>query len=101
MISVLIVLIVFSVPLSAIWTEHLRKVKKIELETRERMKSEVLAEIASLRQELQALRDTTTQCDLSFDTALQNLERRVQALESQRVAAPLQEEGKPQYQRIL
>jgi hypothetical protein len=100
MTSILIVLIVFSVPLSAIWTEHLRKVKKMELESRSRMNDEVLAEIAALHQELQSLRDTTTQYDLSFDTALQNLERRVQVLE-QRVVAPPQEEGRPQYQRIV
>ncbi|CEK12679.1 hypothetical protein [Chthonomonas calidirosea] len=98
MIGVLIVLIVFGVPLSAIWTEHLRQVRKMELETRGRMNDGVLAEIAALRQELQSLRDTTTQYDLSFDTALQNLERRMQTLE-QRTVRPLQETESPQYQR--
>ncbi|CEK12680.1 hypothetical protein CWRG_00148 [Chthonomonas calidirosea] len=98
MIGVLIVLIIFAVPLSAIWTEHLRQVRQMDLETRGRMNDEVLAEIAALRQELQSLRDTTTQYDLSFDTALQNLERRMQTLE-QRTVRPLQETESPQYQR--
>ncbi|CCW34831.1 hypothetical protein CTKA_00151 [Chthonomonas calidirosea] len=105
MIGVLIVLIIFAVPLSAIWTEHLRQVRQMELETRGRMNDEVLAEIAALRQELQSLRDTTTQYDLSFDTALQTLERRMQTLErrvqtlEQRIVRPLQETESPQYQR--
>lgn len=98
MIGVLIVLIIFAVPLSAIWTEHLRQVRQMDLETRGRMNDGVLAEIAVLRQELQSLRDTTTQYDLSFDTALQNLERRMQTLE-QRTVRPHQETESPQYQR--
>lgn len=38
-------------------------------------------EVASLRQQIHELRDTTMQYDLSFDAALQRLERRVEQTE--------------------
>ena len=41
------------------------------------------AEIAALRAQVTDLRDTTTQYDLSFDTALQRMERRVEQMEQQ------------------
>lgn len=102
MTGLFIVLIIFSVPLSAIWTEHLRKVKKLELAAREKMKTEIFAEIAELRQELQSLRDTTTQYDLSFDTALQRLERRVEVLEQRSLSGRSQQEPpSQQYHRTV
>jgi exonuclease VII small subunit len=42
-------------------------------------------EVVRLRRELQELRDTSTQYDLSFDTALQRLERRVERVEGQQI----------------
>ncbi|MCW3100699.1 MAG: hypothetical protein JWL77_6317 [Chthonomonadaceae bacterium] len=41
------------------------------------------AEISALRTQIMELRDTTTQYDLSFDTALQRMERRVEQMEQQ------------------
>ena len=41
------------------------------------------AEVAALRAQIMELRDTTTQYDLSFDTALQRMERRVEQMEQQ------------------
>src|SRR5690348_17131377 len=46
--------------------------------------SALRAEVAQLRKEIHELRDTTTQYDLSFDTALQRLESRVHQVEQQR-----------------
>jgi predicted nucleic acid-binding Zn-ribbon protein len=43
----------------------------------------VREELAALRQQIDDLRDTSTQYDLSFDTALQRMERRVEHLEQQ------------------
>jgi hypothetical protein len=40
-------------------------------------------ELATLRQQVSELRDTTTQYDLSFDHALQRIERRVEQVEQQ------------------
>lgn len=47
--------------------------------------------IKQLREEIKSLRDTTLQYDLSFDTALQRMEQRVERLEQAngaRAAAP-------------
>ena len=43
--------------------------------------SNLRLEVETLRQELRRLRDTTSQYDLSFDTALQNMERKYETLE--------------------
>ena len=40
-------------------------------------------ELAALREEVHSLRDTSTQYDLSFDTALQRMEQRVAHVEQQ------------------
>ena len=44
-------------------------------------------ELAALRREVQELRDTTTRFDLSFDAALERLERRMDYAEGQQVPA--------------
>jgi len=72
---------VFSVPLLAIWTHHKRKVLEMQLQLRNQGDSGVRADLEAVKQELRALRDTSTQYDLSFDTALQRMERRVEAIE--------------------
>ena len=41
------------------------------------------AEFAALHEEIKSLRDTAMQYDLSFDTALQGLERRLTTVERQ------------------
>ena len=42
-------------------------------------------DLAAMRQELHALRDTSTQYDISFDTALQRMESRVEHVERRQV----------------
>jgi hypothetical protein len=51
-------------------------------------------EMAALKQQVASLRDTTTDYDLSFDTALQNMEQRVGRLEQK------QQQQEHQQQRI-
>ena len=41
-------------------------------------------EVAALRREVQALRDTTTKFDMTFDATLDRLESRVERLETER-----------------
>ena len=83
MTGVMIVGIVFSIPLMLIWTFHKRKMEEIRLKRQGMMTEEVRAEFAALRAELASLRDTSMQYDLSFDTSLQRLERRVEHVERQ------------------
>ena len=78
-----IVAIVFSIPLALIMTYHKRKMEEIRLKRMGMMTEEVKAEFTSLRSEINALRDTTMQYDLSFDTSLQRMERRIEHLEHQ------------------
>ena len=94
LIPMVAVLAVFSPGIIWIWTNHQRRMRELELEmiTKKGLGSTASvsvsnAEVEALRQELRALKDTTMQYDLSFDTALQTMERRVQTLEIDRRAA--------------
>jgi hypothetical protein len=80
-IGLVAVLCIFGIPLSAIWTAHRQKVLEMQMRLRNEGDAGVHAAIDALREEVRALRDTTTQYDLSFDTALQRMERRVEGLE--------------------
>ena len=74
-------LCVFGIPLSAIWTSHHRKMMELKLRLNNHGDSGLRAELEALRQEVRSLRDTSTQYDLSFDTALQRMEHRVEGIE--------------------
>ena len=75
------VLCVFGIPLSAIWTSHRRKILEMKLQLKNQGDTGVHAELEALRQEVRSLRDTSMQYDLSFDTALQRMEQRVERME--------------------
>ena len=72
---------VFSIPGLLIWTYHRRKMEELKLQRSGLTKEEIRAEFVSVRAEIQALRDTSTQYDLSFDNALQQMEHRLGTLE--------------------
>lgn len=67
-----------------IWTHHRRKMAELKLKENKAFAEDAQSEFASLRQEIRSLRDTTMQYDLSFDTALQQMERRMTHLEKAR-----------------
>jgi hypothetical protein len=85
LIPIIAILGIFGIPLSAIWTSHRRQVLEMQLRLQNQGDANVRAAIDDLRQEVKALRDTTMQYDLSFDSALQRMERRVEALENRAV----------------
>lgn len=64
-----------------IWTYHQRKMAELRALKQGNMNEEIRAEFASVRAEIQALRDTSMQFDLSQDAALQQIERRMAYLE--------------------
>ncbi len=74
---------VFSIPALLIWTHHKRTMEELRLRNKNAIGETIKAEFASVRAEIQALRDTSTQYDLSFDTSLQRLERRIEQIECQ------------------
>ncbi len=79
-------LIVLSIPLTLIWGNHKRKLLEMRLRHETQGDLKLQAQIEALRADIQSLRDTSMQYDLSFETALQRVETRVQSLEAQRIA---------------
>jgi len=67
------------------WIKHRSRVTEMKLQARTKADTSVQGALDALRQEMlaeiQALRDTATQYDLSFDTSLQRMERRVEGIE--------------------
>ncbi|MCS6777482.1 MAG: hypothetical protein RMJ43_12835 [Chloroherpetonaceae bacterium] len=78
-------------PSFAIWTYHRRKMEELQLQRNATAERQLQAQLDALRAEIQSLRDTTLQYDLSFDTALQRLEARVAQLERQRAHTSVDE----------
>jgi FtsZ-interacting cell division protein ZipA len=76
------ILAVFGIPLSAIWTSHLRKMAEIKAQQSTDSSESVTREITALRQEVAHLRDTTTKFDMSFDAAITRLEDRMEKAET-------------------
>lgn len=72
---------VFGLPFYALWSHHKRKLEEIKARQRTNIDSETRAAVEALRAEMAALRDTTTQYDVSFDTALRRLESRISHIE--------------------
>jgi NhaP-type Na+/H+ or K+/H+ antiporter len=86
--ALLAIIVIFSIPLAlisipilAIWLYHRRKMEEIKTQRQAAIQGNIEKEFASIRAEIQALRETTMQYDLSFDSALQRVERRLDALE--------------------
>jgi hypothetical protein len=78
--------LVLCIPILAILTYHKRKMLEIRLAGIQKGDQAMIERIEAVRQEVAQLRDTATQYDLSFDTALRRIESRVNALEA-RVSA--------------
>lgn len=83
------VLGVFGIPIVAILTRHRQKMLELQLSLRQQQDTGLRETVEQLRAEVQSLRDTTLQYDLSFDAALQRLEARVAQLERQRTPPPV------------
>jgi len=77
----LAVLLFFSTPIVGILAWY--HIKLTEMRARMKGSEGLAAEIARVKEELEQLRETTTRYDLSFDTALQRLESRIENLERQ------------------
>ncbi len=80
-VSILGVIMTFSIPLTLIGTYHHRKMMEIQLRLKNQGSEGVKTAVEELRQEMRQLRETTMQYDLSFDTALQRMEQRMDSLE--------------------
>jgi hypothetical protein len=72
---------VLAIPLTLIWTYHRRQMEQLRQQRSGMIADEIKAEFAAVRSEIQALRDTALQYDLSFDNSLQQMEHRLSFLE--------------------
>src|SRR5258706_137169 len=80
-IALVAVMMVLGIPLSAIWTNPGRTMEQIRQQTNRLRADDIKAEFEAVREEIRDLRDTSMQYDLSFDTALHQIERRLAHLE--------------------
>ena len=80
-IGLVAVSLIFGIPIVKIWTDHQRKVLEMRLKLNTHGDKSVRGELEALRLEVRSLRDTSMQYDLSFDTALQRMEHRVEGTE--------------------
>lgn len=80
-IGLIAVLGIFGIPLSAIWGHNRRRMMELRLRMSQGDNASVQAAIEALRAEVRTLRDTTMQYDISFDSALQRVESRVDQIE--------------------
>lgn len=63
------------------WMKYRMRLAEMRMQAPSHASAGLQTEIESLRNEIRQLRDTTMQYDMSFDTALQRMEGRVEALE--------------------
>ncbi len=81
-----------------IWNHYHRKNAEIKARSGNGLNEEIKAEFAAIRAEIHTLRDTTLQYDLSFDTSLQQMERRLTAMATQKkygTEEPIREQVRP------
>jgi hypothetical protein len=81
LIPIIAIIMGCSIPISKIWADHQRRMLEIKLKMHNQGDSGLRAEVEALRQEIRSLRDTSMQYDLSFDTALQRMEKRIEGVE--------------------
>ena len=81
------VIFVFGIPMLAILTAHHRRMVELKIRLREAASQSSSEDLTKLREDIQQLRETTTQYDLSFDAMLQRLEARIERLENHMRAA--------------
>jgi len=86
-VSLVAVLGFFGIPLSAIWGHNRRKMMELKLRVNQGEDASVRSAVDALRAEVRALRDTTMQYDISFDSALQRVESRVDQMERRFIPA--------------
>jgi uncharacterized protein YicC (UPF0701 family) len=82
-IAVCIPIVALFIPISAIWTHHLRKMAEIKAQQGTTVAPDIRRELTEIKQQVAELRDTTTRFDMSFDAALTRLEQRMDSVETQ------------------
>jgi FtsZ-interacting cell division protein ZipA len=89
-IAVFIPIIALCIPIVAIWVKHKERMEEIRSRAtttnKVEISAELRAELSSLKEQVLALRDTTTKFDLSFDSALDSMEERMKRVEERQLS---------------
>ena len=80
LIALVVVIGIFGTPVIAVLASHFRQMAEIKSRSPQGNPT-VIADLEEIKQQMAALRDTTTRYDMSFDTALQRLESRMSNME--------------------
>lgn len=81
MLALMIPLVALGLGAMGIWTTHLERMAKLRIKSAEAGDARAADEIKRLREELETLRQASTNFDLSFDERLDRLEARTSGLE--------------------
>jgi len=93
LIGLVAVVLIFSVPIIHIWISGQHKTLELKAKLANQSDSGLRAELDALREEVRMLRDTSMQYDLSFDTALQRMEARMEHVERRSIAAQTEDQA--------
>ncbi len=74
--------LVLLLPFYGLWAYNRRKIEEIRVRGRVHIGEETQRSLEEIRRELHALRDTTTNYDMGFDSAMHRIEARMAHLES-------------------
>jgi hypothetical protein len=85
--------LVLMVPITWIVTNHRRKLEEMRMHHSVAVAEETRLAIEAVRKEVAALRDTTTEYDMSFDTALHRMESRMGNIEQRVLQVERVQEG--------
>jgi hypothetical protein len=82
--ALMIPIVALCIPLMAIWVKHRERLAEIQSRVAPTIQIDesLKLEMDELKRQLVQLRDTTTKFDMSFDTQLDQLEQRVQRVET-------------------
>ena len=80
LIAITAILCVFGIPIVAILAEHKRKMAEMGMKSGAGNPN-MISELQEMKRQIEELRDTTTRYDISFDSALQRLESRMNHME--------------------
>jgi hypothetical protein len=87
--ALLIPIAAMGIPITAIWTSHLRKMAEIRAQQGATLPPDVRTDLAEMKRQINELRETTTRFDMSFDAAVTRLEERVDHIEERQGANTL------------
>jgi len=88
-----------TIPLAAMMMHHRRKMEELRIKNSHVVAADIQAEFDKLRAEIRDLRDVSMQYDLSFDTALQQVEHRLVNLEKPH-HTPMQHSQEPTQESV-